>query len=232
MSDYPAHYESDILLRDGSSLHLRPIKPDDLEALLEFHNRLSPKSIYFRYFSPLPELGEERAKALVNVDYDDTFALVGELAGRLVGVARYYRDEKTRDHAEVAFLIEDALQGRGIATRMLDRLAEIARDKDISTFEAYVLGDNRKMMDVFMHTGFEVERRLDGGVFQVTFPITSTPAYEEQAALRVDDEETRHRYRPALHRPVGDHLVASDVEVAAAERVDSQHGHAATVARG
>jgi acetyl coenzyme A synthetase (ADP forming)-like protein len=163
---------------------LRPIKPDDLQALLEFHNRLSPRSIYFRYFSPLPELGEERAKALVKVDYNDTFALVGELAGRLVGVARYYRDEKTRDHAEVAFLIEDALQGRGIATRMLDRLAEIARDKNISTFEAYVLGDNRKMMDVFMHTGFEVERRLDGGVFQVTFPITSTPAYEERAALR------------------------------------------------
>jgi acetyl coenzyme A synthetase (ADP forming)-like protein len=184
MSDYPAHYESDILLRDGSSLHLRPIKPDDLQALLEFHNRLSPRSIYFRFFSPLPELGKERAKALVNVDYNDSFALVGELAGRLVGVARYYRDEKARDHAEVAFLIEDALQGRGIATRMLDRLAEIARDKNISTFDAYVLGDNRKMMDVFMHTGFEVERRLDGGVFQVTFPITSTPAYEEQAALR------------------------------------------------
>lgn len=184
MSDYPAHYESDILLRDGSTLHLRPIKPNDLQALMEFHDRLSPRSVYFRYFSPLPALGEDRAKALVNVDYDNTFALIGELAGRLVGVARYYRDEKTHNHAEVAFLIEDALQGRGIATRMLDRLAEIARDKNISTFEAYVLGDNRKMMDVFMHTGFAVERRLDGGVFQVTFPIGSTPAYEEQAALR------------------------------------------------
>ena len=184
MSAYPAHYESDILLRDGSTLHLRPIKPNDLQSLMEFHHRLSPRSIYFRFFSPLPELGEERARELVNIDYNDSFALVGELAGRLVGVARYYRDEKTRDHAEVAFLIEDALQGRGIATRMLDRLAEIARDKNISTFDAYVLADNRKMMDVFMHTGFEVERRLDGGVFQVSFPIGSTPAYEEQAALR------------------------------------------------
>jgi acetyl coenzyme A synthetase (ADP forming)-like protein len=184
MSDYPARYESDILLRDGSSLHLRPIKPGDVSALLEFHTRLSPRSVYFRYFSPLPELSEERAKVLASVDYNDTFALVGELGGRLVGVARYYRDEKAHDRAEVAFLIEDALQGRGIATRMLERLAEIAREKGITTFDAYVLGDNRKMMDVFMHTGFAVERRLDGGVFQVAFPITPTPEYEEKAALR------------------------------------------------
>jgi acetyl coenzyme A synthetase (ADP forming)-like protein len=184
MSDYPARYESDILLRDGSSLHLRPIKPDDVNALLEFHKRLSPRSVYFRYFSPLPELGEERAKVLANVDYHNTFALVGELGGRLVGVARYYRDDKAPDRAEVAFLIEDALQGRGIATRMLERLAEIAREKGVTTFDAYVLGDNRKMMDVFMHTGFAVERRLDGGVFQVTFPITPTPEFEEQAARR------------------------------------------------
>src|SRR5882724_760809 len=116
MSDYPARYESDILLRDGSTLHLRPIKPDDVNALLEFHKRLSPRSVYFRFFSPLPELSEERARVLATVDYNDTFALIGELAGRLVGVARYYRDEKAHDRAEVAFLIEDALQGRGIAT--------------------------------------------------------------------------------------------------------------------
>jgi len=184
MSDYPARYESDILLRDGSSLHLRPIKPDDVNALLEFHKRLSPRSVYFRFFSPLPELSEERARELTSVDYHDTFALIGELGGRLVGVARYYRAEKAPDRAEVAFLIEDALQGRGIATRMLERLAEIAREKGITTFDAYVLGDNRKMMDVFMHTGFAVERRLDGGVFQVAFPITPTPEYEEKVALR------------------------------------------------
>src|SRR4030095_3540050 len=116
MSDYPAKYESDILLRDGSSLHLRPIKPDDVEALLEFHKRLSPRSVYFRFFSPLPELGKERATELAKVDYHNTFALVGELGARLVGVARYYRDEKAPDRAEVAFLIEHALQGRGIAT--------------------------------------------------------------------------------------------------------------------
>ncbi|HKA23196.1 MAG TPA: GNAT family N-acetyltransferase [Blastocatellia bacterium] len=184
MSIYPAHYESDILLRDGSTLHLRPIRAEDAAGLIAFHKRLSPRSIYFRFFSPLPELDEERAKTLATVNYHDTFALVGELGGRLVGVARYYRDEKAHDRAEVAFLIEDALQGRGIATRMLERLAEIAREKGITTFDAYVLGDNRKMMDVFLHTGFAVRRRLDGGVFEVSFSITLTPEYEEKAAQR------------------------------------------------
>jgi len=184
MSNYPARYESDILLRDGSTLQLRPIKLDDAPALVDFHKRLSPRSIYFRFFSPLPELSEARAVELATVDYDDTFALGGELAGRLVAVARYYRDANARDHAEVAFLTEDALQGRGIATRMLERLAEIAREHGIKTFDAYVLGDNRKMMDVFINTGFEVKRRLDGGVFNVTFPIAPTPASEAKSATR------------------------------------------------
>src|ERR1041385_4614244 len=172
MSNYPARYESDTLLRDGSTLRLRPIRPDDVQALIDFHKRLSPRSVYFRFFSPLPELTRERAEQLCTVDYHDTFALVGEHAGRLVAVARYYRDSAVRDRAEVAFLTEDALQGRGIATRMLERLAAIARENGIETFEAYVLGDNRKMMDVFLNTGFQIERRLDGGIFYVTFSIT------------------------------------------------------------
>ena len=184
MSNYPVHYESDTLLRDGSTLRLRPVRPDDVPALMEFHRRLSPRSVYFRYFSPLPELTEEKAIQLCTVDYSDTFALIGEHSGRIVAVARYYRDEAVHDRAEVAFLTEDALQGRGIATRMLERLAAIARDNGIGTFEAYVLGDNRKMMDVFLNTGFQVERRLDGGVFYVTFPILSTPELEEKLATR------------------------------------------------
>src|SRR6201999_2354310 len=153
MSDYPARHESDILLRDGSTLHLRPIRLDDVQLLMEFSKRLSPRSIYLRFFSPLPELTRERATQLCTVDYNDTFALIGEHAGRIVAVARYYRDEKKYDRAEVSFLTEDALQGRGIATRMLERLATIAYENGIRAFEAYVLGDNRKMMDVFLNTG-------------------------------------------------------------------------------
>ncbi len=184
MNAYPAQYESDILLRDGSTLSLRPIRPEDASGLQEFQHHLSPRSIYFRFFSPLPELTDERAAQLATVDYNNTFALVGELAGRIVAVARYYRNAENPEVAEVAFIIEDALQGRGIASRMLERLTEIAREHRITTFEAYVLGDNRKMIDVFINTGFEVKRRLDGGVFYITFSITPTPESEEKSATR------------------------------------------------
>ena len=181
---YPARYESDIVLRDGSTLRLRPIRLDDAHGLMELHRRLSPMSVYFRFFAPIPELTEERALSLATVDYENSFALAGELAGRIVAVARYYRNETLAERAEVSFVTEDALQGKGIATRMLERLAEIARDHRITTFEAFVMGDNRKMMDVFIRSGFEVDRRLDGGIFVVTFPIAPTPAQEEQSAKR------------------------------------------------
>src|SRR5262249_61389148 len=130
MSAYPARYESDILLRDGSTLRLRPIKRDDTGSLIELHNRLSPRSVYLRFFSPLPELTPERAAELCSVDYRNSFALVGELGGRIVAVARYYRDKQDNSRAEVSFLTEDSLQRRGIATRMLERLAEVARDQN------------------------------------------------------------------------------------------------------
>jgi acetyl coenzyme A synthetase (ADP forming)-like protein len=184
MSAYPARYESDIVLRDGSTLQLRPIRPEDFEGLLELHRRLSPQSIYFRFFAPIRELSRQRAIELATVDYKDSFALVGELAGRLVAVARYYRDKETSDHAEVSFVTEDALQGKGIASRMLERLAEIARQQGINKFEAYVLGDNRKMMDVFIKSGFEVQRRMEGGVFYITFPINPTLESEERSLAR------------------------------------------------
>ncbi|HLG17375.1 MAG TPA: bifunctional GNAT family N-acetyltransferase/acetate--CoA ligase family protein [Blastocatellia bacterium] len=184
MISYPAHYSSDIVLRDGSTLRLRPIKPDDAPGLMSLHNRLSPKSVYYRFFAPVPELTEERATELATVDYQNSFALVAEINNRIVAVARYYRNAEAHGRAEVSFVTEDALQGRGIATRMLERLAEIARDHEINTFEAYVLGDNRKMMDVFLTSGFEVDRRLEGGLFIVTFPIIPTPVSEEKAAAR------------------------------------------------
>src|SRR4030095_16234464 len=101
MHDYPAHYESDILLQEGSTIHLRPIKPDDARRLMELHSRLSPRSIYFRFFRPLPQLSEERAASFANVDYNDTFALIAELAGRLIGVAPSHSGKKTNNTPEI-----------------------------------------------------------------------------------------------------------------------------------
>ena len=183
-AEYPREEERDVVLRSGSTLRLRPIRIEDAPALLAFYQRLSPDSLYFRFFS-LPKIDAERAAGFCRVDYDRHFALVGETAGRIVAVAHYFRLPQRPDRAEVAFTVEDALQGQGLGTRLLERLAEIARARGITTFEADVLGHNRRMIDVFRSCGFELtERRIESGVERIALSIATTPAFEEHAAER------------------------------------------------
>jgi acetyl coenzyme A synthetase (ADP forming)-like protein len=120
----------------------------------------------------------------LRADGNNAFVLVGESGGRISAVASYDRDAASPDRAEVAFTIADALQGRGVGTRLLETLADIARAHGIQTFDAYVLADNQQMMRVFLDSGFEIHRRLDGGVFHVVLSLQQTPAYEAKAAGR------------------------------------------------
>jgi acetyl coenzyme A synthetase (ADP forming)-like protein len=181
---YPANEASDVVLRSGSTLRLRPIRPEDAPALLAFYKRLSPDSLYFRFFS-VPNIDAAKAESFCRVDDDSLFALVGEASGRIVAVAHYFRDPKHPECAEVAFTVEDALQGQGVGTHLLERLAEIAREHGISTFEAEVLGYNRRMIDVFHNCGFDTtDRRLDEGVEKIVLTITPTLNYEHRSAER------------------------------------------------
>ncbi|MBL8150196.1 MAG: GNAT family N-acetyltransferase [Blastocatellia bacterium] len=180
---YPEYYESDVVLRDGSTIRLRPIKPEDKEGLIDLYKNLSKESLYFRFFT-IPEPTDEILNYLTNVDYKDHFALVAVTAGHVVAVARYYRDAEQHDKAEVAFIIADALQGRGIGTKLLERLAQIAQDNDINTFEADVLSNNYKMIDLFLNSGFDVKRHVDSGVLQFEFNIEQSKKFEEKAAER------------------------------------------------
>ncbi len=110
-------------------------------------------------------MDEQAAAGFCRVDYENEFALVGDAGGRIVAIAQYFRLPKQPERAEVAFTVEDALQGQGIGTRLLERLAEIARARGIRTFEAEVLAPNRRMIDVFRNCGFAArERRIEGGV--------------------------------------------------------------------
>ena len=180
---YPAQYESDVVLRDGSTLRLRPVRPEDRDGLLALYDRLSPESRRFRFFATVAA-NEAEVERLLRADHESDFVLVAEAGGRISGVALYLRDPRSPDRAEAAFAIADALQGRGVGTRMLEVLAGIARDHRITTFDAYVLYDNRQMMDVFLDSGFEAERRLDGGVFHVVLALDPTARYEARAAGR------------------------------------------------
>lgn len=174
--DYPSQYEAEVLLKDGSRIILRPITSEDIEGWLAFVSRLSRRTKYFRFHS-LPKLGRDDAIRFCTVDYNNTFAFVAEVRGDqsrdIVAIGRYYRLPK-KHSAEVAFAIEDAYQGKGIGTKLMEWLANVARENNITSFEANVLGENREMMGVFKAYGFHVESELLGGVYHITFPIAKT----------------------------------------------------------
>ena len=142
----------DVVLRDGSTLALRPVEPNDIGALVAFLEGLSPQSRYYRFFGSA-KLDRAHVARLVPASADAGIALVGDCGGRIVAFAGYHRGQDDRDRAEVAFAIADSLQGRGVGTRLLERLADLARSQEISVFDAFVLADNRKMLDVFLDSG-------------------------------------------------------------------------------
>ncbi len=183
---YPASWETDVVLSDGQTVHVRPIIPDDADRLVRFHSRQSPESIYFRYFSPRPTLSERDVHRFTHVDHHDRVAFVALAGDELIAVARYERYRGT-DTAEVAFFIDDAHHGRGLATLLLEYLAAAGLERGVRRFAATTLPHNRKMLGVFAAAGYQVSSRIDDGVVEVAFDIDPTAA--SQAA--VDRRERR-----------------------------------------
>ena len=173
----------DVVVRDGSTVCLRRAAESDVPALQEFLESLSVDSRYHRFMG-LPALTESRVRALATADGSRGTALVVEARGRIVAFAGFYRDAQHRNRAEVAFVVSDALQGHGIGTRLLERLAAIAREHGIDTFDADVLGDNQRMLDVFRESGFAMATRVEHGVYRVTLSLSTTDAFADKAAAR------------------------------------------------
>ncbi|HLT68942.1 MAG TPA: GNAT family N-acetyltransferase [Acidimicrobiales bacterium] len=202
---YPAEWDADVVLADGSTVRIRPIRPDDGPRLVDFHGRQSPESIYFRYFSPHPRLSDEEVHHLTHVDYVDRMAFVALRGDVLVGVARYDR-WPMRSEAEVAFFIDDAHRGRGMATLMLEYLAEAARRNGISAFTATVLPANRRMVGVFRAAGFQVRSTFEEGVIEVHLDLRPTPeamAAIEARAQRAEAEAVRRLLEPRSIAVIG-----------------------------
>ena len=183
MADYPSQHESDVVLRSGSTLHLRPVRPDDAGGLAGLLGRVSRDNLTSTLFA-IPAGDDAPIARLAAVDYDSEFTLVGEYAGRIEAAARYVRNRAAGERAEAALMIADAMQGQGIGTRMLERLAAIAGEHGIRLFDAYVRPDNWRTLDVLFDSGFEVAQRLEGGVIHVTLSLERTPAVEARAAFR------------------------------------------------
>jgi acetyl coenzyme A synthetase (ADP forming)-like protein len=177
-----AYEPTDVILRDGSTLRLRAPLASDADALLAFFTGLSDHSRYLR-FHGFPALGPRLVEPFVDPDWEERGSLIGCLENRVVALANWAR-LRDRRAAEVAFTVDDAFQRRGIATRLLERLAESAAEAGIEQFVAEVLPENRNMLDVFRDVGFEAVRELGGGEVEVRFPIASTTHYREQVAAR------------------------------------------------
>jgi acyl-CoA synthetase (NDP forming)/RimJ/RimL family protein N-acetyltransferase len=203
--EYPAGWEADVVLSDGGTVHVRPIRPDDHHRLLDFHSRQSPESIYFRYFTPRPRLSEREVEHLTTVDYVDRMAFVALRDDELVGVARYDR-WPTRSEAEVAFFVDDRHTGRGMATLLLEYLAAAARRAGLSSFTATVLPTNHRMVGVFRSAGFEARSAFDDGLIEVRLDLKPTPAAEaaiEARAQRAEAEAVRLLLAPRSVAVIG-----------------------------
>jgi RimJ/RimL family protein N-acetyltransferase len=157
-------------LGDGTEVAFRPIQPGDVAGLVEFHEGLSFETVYRRFFGVHPHLGANEAEHFCTVDTVDRYALVALVGATIVGVARLERLQPATN-AEVAFVIADEFQHRGLGRLLAQRLAVMARQRGIRQFVADVLPDNRAMLHLLPDAGFSVKVTRCDGICRVTCPL-------------------------------------------------------------
>ena len=180
-------HTTDIELRDGTRVRIRPITPQDRERLRDAFDRLSPRSRYLRFLAPVTELSSDMLDYLTQVDYHDHFAwgaLALDQPGQPgIGVARYVRLSDEPEVAEPAVAVADEYQGRGLGTVLLYTLADTATDHGIKRFRALVLAENEGMINVFREMGATV-RRAGGTNVEIEVDLPPDPEGLPDTALR------------------------------------------------
>ncbi|MEU6405635.1 GNAT family N-acetyltransferase [Streptomyces sp. NPDC046985] len=178
---YPAHWEADVVLRDGGTARIRPIAAEDADRLVSFYEQVSDESKYYRFFAPYPRLSAKDVHRFTHHDFVDRVGLAATVGGEFIATVRYDRVGPTgapasapADEAEVAFLVQDAHQGRGVASALLEHLAAVARERGIRRFAAEVLPANSKMIKVFTDAGYTQKRSFEDGVVRLEFDIEPT----------------------------------------------------------
>ncbi|MFI5656492.1 GNAT family N-acetyltransferase [Streptomyces anulatus] len=178
---YPDHWEADVVLRDGGTARIRPITTDDAERLVSFYEQVSDESKYYRFFAPYPRLSDRDVHRFTHHDYVDRVGLAVTIGGEFIGTVRYDRiNDQGRpasapaDEAEVAFLVQDAHQGRGVASALLEHIAAVARERGIRRFAAEVLPANNKMIKVFRDGGYTQRRSFEDGSVHLTLDLEPT----------------------------------------------------------
>jgi GNAT superfamily N-acetyltransferase len=173
-ADYPIELERETTLRDGSVVSIRPIVPDDAPRLQEFHARLSRDTAYQRFFAIVRRLPPDWARVLATVDYRQRLALIVEApAGsepELIAVARYDAGGEC-DTPEVAFVVQDSWQSRGLGTILFEAILRAAATRSYRRFRAFVLTDNRRMLDLITRFSRVESRKTEHGVTELVFTL-------------------------------------------------------------
>ncbi|MET8692176.1 GNAT family N-acetyltransferase [Streptomyces bauhiniae] len=179
--EYPAHWEADVVLRDGGTARIRPITADDADRLVSFYEQVSDESKYYRFFAPYPRLSAKDVHRFTHHDFVDRVGLAATVGGEFIATVRYDRigadgmaASAPADEAEVAFLVQDAHQGRGVASALLEHIAAVARERGIRRFAAEVLPANTKMIKVFTDAGYTQKRSFEDGVVRLEFGLEPT----------------------------------------------------------
>lgn len=214
--DYPRQWEADVVLSDGGTVHLRPITPADAEKIIAFHGELSDRTRYYRYFGPYPRMPRRDVERFTQVDYRNRVAFIVLLGDDIVAVGRFDRLGE-QESAEVAFVVRDDHQSRGIGSILLEHLAAAARECGLRRFIAEVLAENAGMVRVFRDAGYQVSRAMEEGVVHLEFDIDPT---EKSVAVARDREQA------AEARSVHNMLHPRSVAVIGASAEPDKIGHA------
>ena len=194
-------WATSVVLGDGETGYVRAMTTDDAPQLLAFHERQPRENLYRRFFSPKPTLSTKELAHFTDIDFVDRVALVLEIRGEFSAWASYER-WPGRDDADVAFMVDDGHQGKGIATLLLEHLAAIARSNGIHRFTADVLADNRSMLRVFARAGWPIQRHFDSGVMELEFALLDTELFVDSVEDREHRADSRAVARLLLPRSI------------------------------
>ncbi|MFE9931961.1 GNAT family N-acetyltransferase [Streptomyces sp. NPDC005533] len=203
---YPAHWEADVVLRDGGTARIRPITTEDAGRLVSFYEQVSDESKYYRFFAPYPRLSDRDVRRFTHHDYVDRVGLAATIGEEFIGTVRYDRigpdgrpASAPADEAEVAFLVQDAHQGRGVASALLEHIGAVARERGIRRFAAEVLPANTKMIKVFTDVGYQQKRSFEDGSVHLTLDLE--PTAESLAVQRAREQRAEARSVQRLLAP-------------------------------
>ena len=211
------------LLTDGTTIEIRPARPNDFDAVRDMHATMSPENLYLRFFGVSRSAAEGEARRVCREPGPDHGALLAILAGQVVGCGSYEVAGDGFRSAEVAMAVADAMHRRGVGTLLLEHLVSLARGRGVRTFVAETLSENALMMQVFADAGLGVHRALVDGVYEVRFPL---PAGEGHADLGAYRDAVAERERSADVASLQHVLTPASVAVIGASRRPGSVGRA------